>query len=103
MPGEARVQDITIGVCDHGQPCCPHDCVGQIEVGSPDTSVEGRGNARQYDIGTHNCPHCGANMMLKGSSTVTTNGIGDHRCNDDVDEMCGMGITSTCSSTVISG
>lgn len=103
MPGEARVSDITIGVCDHGKPDCPHTCVGIIIQGSPDTSVNARQNAREFDLGVHNCPHCGTNMCLTGSSTVYTNSVRDHRCNDLVTEFCGMGITVVCSGDVLTG
>lgn len=101
MPARTRLGDITVGICSHGLPCCPHGCVGVRITGSSDTYCNGRKTSRSIvDLAVHSCPHCGVNMCLTGSPNVFTNLYQNHRLGDIVTEFCGVGITVTGSPDV---
>ena len=101
MPEQSRIGDMTIGLWDHGQKCCPHTWVGIRVTGSSDVKVNNKGISRAgVDISIHNCPHCGINLCVGGSSNVNANGFPVHRNGDLVCEFCGVGITVTGSPNV---
>lgn len=62
-----RVGDICVGICDHGQKCCPHGCVGVAVTGSTDVKNNGRYAHRDADFVAHNCPHCGGGLTIATS------------------------------------
>lgn len=101
MPAQDRLFDITVGVCSHGLPCCPHTCIGVRITGSPDTNVNSRAASRApQDLAVHSCPHCGVNMCICGSPDVYVNSLMAHRLGDCETEFCGVGISVTGSPDV---
>ncbi len=100
MPGVARTNDLAVGVCDHGQDCCPHVVVGFHGPGSPDVRANGLGVQRTGDFGVHTCPHCAVFMCVGGSANVGGNSKGLHRSGDLVTHFCGTGISVTGSNSV---
>jgi len=101
MPAQNRIGDITIGICDHGLPCCAHGCVGVRITGSPDVYVNSRkGSRAPIDLAVHSCPHCGVNMTICGSPDVYINSYMAHRLGDCETEFCGSGISVTGSPDV---
>lgn len=94
--GQNRQTDITIGICNHGLPCCPHLCTGFRITGSPDTYVNNLQASRApRDIAVHTCPHCGINMCICGSPDTHINDLLAHRLYDCETEFCGFGISVT--------
>ncbi len=93
MPGVTRLHDLTVGVCSHGMPCCPHGCIGVHITGSPDVQANGRAVTRRGDYSIHTCPHCGVNMNVAGSPDVEANGRAVTRRGDRETEFCGSGVS----------
>jgi uncharacterized Zn-binding protein involved in type VI secretion len=100
MPEVTRLHDLTVGVCSHGLPCCPHGCTGVHITGSPDTDANDRLVTRIGDFSAHTCPHCGVNMNVEGSPDVDANGIPVTRKGDGETEFCGSGVSVTGSPDV---
>lgn len=100
MPGVTRMGDLTVGVCSHGLPCCPHGCVGTHITASPDVDANGRRVTRVFDISVHTCPHCGVNMNIQGSPDLDANGKLVTRNGDAVTEFCGAGMCVSASPDV---
>ena len=96
----ARVTDEHRGICGHGLDCCPHDVVGIIVGGSPDTFANDLKVARLHDEVIHNCPHCGNGSISSASYTVFANGIGVARLGDIVVYPGGFSIITTASGNV---
>ena len=103
MPQIARVTDEHRGICGHGADCCPHNVVGEIVEGSPDTFANGLQVARLGDMVEHDCPHCGIGWISSSSSTVRANGIGVARLGDAVTYPGGGGTITTASGNVRAG
>ena len=103
MPAVARVTDEHQGICDHGMSCCPHNVVGTIVEGSPNTNANGLSVARLNDNVVHNCPHCGTGYVSSCSGTVKANGIGVARLGDSVTYPGGVGTITTASPDVNAG
>ena len=103
MPASARVTDEHRGVCSHGAPCCPHNVVGTITNGSPDTNINGLRAARLNDPVEHNCPHCGTGYISSASGTVSINGIPAARLGDEVTYPGGSGTITTASGDTTAG
>ena len=103
MPNIARVTDEHRGICDHGELCCPHNVVGTIVQGSPDTFANGLQVARLNDAVVHNCPHCGTGFVSSASGAVRANGIGVARLGDAVTYPGGEGSITTASPNVFAG
>ena len=99
----ARVTDEHRGICSHGLDCCPHNVVGTIVEGSPDTLANGLNVARLNDAVIHNCPHCGTGYISSASSTVKANGKGVARLGDTVIYPGGSGTITTSSGDVNAG
>lgn len=53
MAGQSRIGDVIVGICDHGDTCCPHSVVGVQVSGSGDTKTNNRSTSRLGDIGVH--------------------------------------------------
>lgn len=100
MPEVARTNDLVVGLCSHGLPCCPHAVVGYHGAGSGDVRANSRGVQREMDTGVHTCPHCGAFMIIGRSGTVRANGRGVARNGDSVTHFCGSGICAGGSGNV---
>ena len=101
MPGQSKVMDLTLGIWDHGMPCCAHIWTGVRITGSSDVIVNDRRASRAcLDIAIHDCPHCAVNMCLTGSQTVYINDLRAHRKWDIETEFCGIGMTITASRDV---
>lgn len=102
VPPQDRLGDITVGICNHGLPCCAHGCIGIRITGSPNVMVNGRAASRApMDLAVHTCPHCGINMCICGSGNVFINSLMAHRLGDCETEFCGSGISVTGSPNVI--
>lgn len=101
MPPITRIGDVTVGVCDHGLPCCPHGCVGVHITSSPDVTANGRKITRRGDLSAHSCPHCGVNANVGHSPNVQANSIPVTRKGDAVTEFCGGGVCVSGSPDVI--
>lgn len=99
----ARVGDMHIGACSHGQPCCPHNVSGTITEGSPDVITNGKAQARDGDQVTHNCPHCGTGYIVATSDNVHVNGKKIARVGDMVVYPGGTGVIVGHSDDVFSG
>ena len=71
-------------------------------TGSPDVFVNGKPGSRAVmDLSVHNCPHCGINQCITGSTDVIADNLMKHRLGDTVTEFCGVGITVTGSPDTI--
>ena len=103
MPAAARTTDEHRGICGHGAPCCPHNVVGTIVEGSPDTLINGLKAARLNDAVVHNCPHCGTGHVSSASGTVKVNGIPSARLGDTVTYLGGSGVITTASDDTFIG
>ncbi|HZX93168.1 MAG TPA: PAAR domain-containing protein [Myxococcales bacterium] len=93
MPAAARLGDkAQVGADAHGCPACPHPAIGPIVSASPDVSINGRGAARQDDLGIH-AACCGPNnfSISKGSATVYVNGKPLARMGDSTKHCGGTG------------
>jgi uncharacterized Zn-binding protein involved in type VI secretion len=105
MPQQSRRGDNSrVPEDSHGNDCCPHDCIGPAESGSPDVKVNNRPALRVTDVGIH-AKCCGENVWVAkaGSSTVLINGLKAHR-KGDLDEHCGgPGFMVEGSEDVITG
>lgn len=102
MTQQNRLNDITVGIWDHGLPCCPHGWVGVRITGSSDVYVNDVPSSRaMIDLAVHNCPHCGINMCITGSPNVIINDLPAHRLGDVVTEFCGVGVSVTGSPDTI--
>ncbi len=90
MQPQTRVGDRSLVPADgHGKPCCPHECEGPAQAGSPDVYVNNQAAVRVTDWGIHfTC--CGANtwFAVEGAETVLINNLRAHRRFDD-DQHCG--------------
>lgn len=96
MTWQVRTTDVTVGICDHGFPCCPHYCTGYHVTGSEDTLTNDLKSVRApNDISVHTCPHCGINLTVCGSHDVLINDLKAHRLGDCETEICGIGISVT--------
>lgn len=97
--------DITMGVCDHKLPCCPHTVTGMIVAGSSKTMYDGLPAARFGDITISNCPHCGGagGMCIGGAPKNMIDGRPGQRINDPVKEPFGMSVVITGSPTCKDG
>lgn len=91
--GQSRLLDLTLGICNHGFPCCPHAAVGVRITGSTDFSLNNLDASRFGDLGVHSCPHCAINMCVQGSPDDNIDNLPAHRVTDVVTEFCGVGIT----------
>ena len=101
MPGIARVGDMTIGICDHGFDCCPHTCIGYHVQGSGNVNINNRGAINAPgSLTIHNCPHCGMGITITGQERSKINNKYSHRCGDQINEICGSGVTITCSENL---
>lgn len=99
MPAIARMGDATTGVCNIGEPCCPHSRTGTVSVTSGDTYVNGLGLHRLGDTGPTNCPHSGTFASVAGSATVFCNGKAVVRIGDTtVCQSCGQSGSHTSGS-----
>ncbi len=93
MPAAARLGDKAQVEADaHGCPACPHPGVGPIVTASTDVSINGKGAARQDDLGIH-AVCCGPNnfSISRGSPTVYVNGKPLARMNDRTKHCGGTG------------
>jgi len=90
MQPQARLGDNSrVPEDSHGNPCCPHECVGPAVTGSQNVLVNSRLALRVTDNGVHShC--CGPNtwVAVQGSQTVLINNLQAHR-KDDADQHCG--------------
>ena len=100
MPKVARKTDEHRGICSHGLPCCPHNVVGTIIQGSPDTNANSLPVARLNDEVEHDCPHCGTGYISTASATLRANGIGIARLGDEVTYPGGSGNITIASPDV---
>lgn len=98
MGVSARITDLTVGVCNHGLKCCPHNIVGMIVMGSPFTMYDGLPAARFGDLTISSCPHCGGvgGICIGGAPKNQIDGPLGQRKGDPVLEPFGM-------STVVTG
>lgn len=103
MPSAARLGDLHVGVCDHGDICCPHNVSGPIAEGSNNVMTNGKPQARLGDSVTHNCPHCGTGNISEGSGTVFANGKPIARVGDKVTYPGGVGTIVEGSPNVVVG
>jgi len=90
MAKQSRLGDRSLVPADsHGRLCCPHECIGPAETGSPDVDVNGRAALRVTDTGIH-ATCCGPNTWIatQGSATVFINNLAAHRLGD-ADQHCG--------------
>ena len=101
--GIQRIGDISVGTCNHGGECCPHEWVGVRVQGSPNVYCEGSQVARIGDIAITTCPHCGLETAIVGSATVLANGIGIHRIGDTVVAEGGTGTSVSGAVKTFSG
>ena len=99
----ARVTDMTVGICNHGMPCCPHLTVGQHIIGSFNTSINGLPAVRLSDMSIHSCPHCGIGWAIQSSFTDIVNYLGQHRLLDMVLQPGGIAHTVTASFNTLIG
>lgn len=93
MPAAARLGDkAQVDADAHGCPACPHPGVGPIVTASTDVTVNGKGAARQDDLGIH-AVCCGPNnfTISKGSPSVYVNGKPFARMNDKAKHCGGTG------------
>ena len=93
MPAAARLGDkAQVDTDAHGCPACPHPGIGPIVTASTDVFVNGKGAARQDDLGIH-AVCCGPNnfTVAKGSPTVYVNGKPFARMNDNTRHCGGSG------------
>lgn len=102
MPKATKIDDRTVGICDVGLPCCPHQRSGTNATSSPTVFINGKAAHRVGDTGPTNCPHAGEFVSTEGSPTVFVNGIPITRIGDEtICEKCGeKGNHSTGSETV---
>jgi len=103
MPGQARKFDTTLGVCNHGLPCCPHTISGIIMDTSTDCDCNGQGMARQDDMTMHTCPHCPNGYIMSSSGSKKVNNKGGAREGDTVNETHGTGIITSGSKDTMVG
>ena len=102
MAQVARKTDEHRGICGHGAPCCPHNVVGTIIQGSPDTNANGLPVARlNNDEVEHDCPHCGTGYISTASATFGANGIGVARLGGEVTYPGGAGVITIASPDVL--
>lgn len=101
----SRVTDMTMGVCDHHEKCCPHNVTGMIIQGSPDVQYDGMSAARFGDMTMSNCPHCGGagGMCIGGAPKNQINGRPGQRLGDPVMEPAGSSVVVTGSSKCTDG
>ncbi|MEP7351895.1 MAG: PAAR domain-containing protein [Acidobacteriota bacterium] len=88
----------------HGNPCCPHKCVGPAQTGSPTVFVNAKAALRVTDRGVHSkC--CGPNTWeaVEGSQTVIINNVQAHRLQDKDQHCGGPGYMIEASSDVFVG
>ena len=93
MPAAARLGDkAQVDADAHGCPACPHPGIGPIVTASTDVFINGRGAARQDDLGIH-AVCCGPNnfTIKKGSATVYVNSKPLARMNDTTKHCGGSG------------
>ena len=100
MRAMARKNDAHVGVCSHGDMCCPHNVAGTIDRGSPTTFADGLEVARLGDAVVHDCPHCGIGSVASGCGAVTADGVPVARLGDLVVYPGGEGTIITGSGTV---
>ena len=93
MPPDARIGDTHVGVCDHGEDCCPHDVSGVIVSGAGSVISSGSPTARMGDSVVHDCPHCGTGVCVGASPNVNAEGSAVHRLGDLVVYPAGDGTT----------
>lgn len=100
MPGIHRVGDYSIGICDHGQDCCPHTWVGIRVEGAGTVYANGSRVARINDLATTTCPHCGVELAVAGMNSVQAEGVAVHPVNGAVIAPGGSGISISASKNV---
>ena len=99
MPGQLRMNDISISICSHGEGCCPHYVVGTVITGSPNNQTNNRSSTRAFiDVMSHDCPHCGVSIPVQGSPNHKINNLPVHRNIDTISNFCGCGISVTSST-----
>jgi uncharacterized Zn-binding protein involved in type VI secretion len=100
MPRVCVVGDSIIGICDHGQECCPHNVTGYFTEGSPTVSFNNKPVVRDGDRCRTTCPHCHTGYAVGRSSRITVDGKPVHRLGDPVVLGGGTGISVTASTTI---
>lgn len=77
MSSVAKVGDTYMGMCTHGDECCPHSISGTIIQGSNNSNCNKSNIARLGDSTKHTgCPHCSSGKISScKSSSVKVNGI----------------------------
>lgn len=98
MPG-CKVGDMTIGICNHGLPCCPHITIGWHIIGSNSTKIENMDAVRILDQSVTTCPHCGMGIAIEGASNTMIDNLPAHRFLDQVLQGAGTAISITGSWT----
>lgn len=66
MEPQSKINDMTIGICDHGLPCCPHFCIGIRFTGSPDMTTNSQPSSRLTDLAYHSCFHPTSPIFVNG-------------------------------------
>lgn len=104
-PAATRITDTTVGICDIGAICCPHDRCGVNITASPNVYINNLKAHRQGDTGDCRCPHGGIYESVGCSETVFINGKGATRIGDlTVCMNCGCdGVHETASPNVYIG
>lgn len=102
MPGLSKELSISVGICSHGLPCCPHTVTGILFKGSSDAKVDGSGAGRFMDFVSHTCPHCGIGFCSQGSTVSKINGMGAHLIGHTVTLPGGSATTVTGSGDATS-
>ena len=105
MPLATRIDDTTVGICDIGATCCPHDRAGINTTASPNVFFNKLRAHRQHDTGDCRCPHVGVFVSVGCSKTVFINKHGATRIGDvTVCMNCGCdGVHETASPNVFIG
>lgn len=99
MPGNARMNDMFIGICCcHAKPPC-RSSSGIIITASPNVMTENMGQARMGDIGIGFCGH--STTIVSASPTVMANNLGVARLGDTV-AGCINGSIITAAGSVMS-
>lgn len=101
MPEICCIGDTIIGVCDHGEECCPHNVTGFFVEGSDIAASNGKGLVRDGDRCWTTCPHCATGYAVGGSSKVFIDDKPVHRKGDMVKLGAGTGHSITASSRIM--
>lgn len=96
----ARVGDMHSGTCNHNYKCCPHKVKGVISSGSPNVYINSRKQARDKDLVTHNCPHCGTGFIVS-TGNLKINGLSAAKIGDRVIYPGGTGFIKSGSEDTL--